>query len=99
MAFHELATNAAKYGALANVSGRLSVIWSAEPADAPLALQLDWLERDGPTVTPPDRRGFGTRLVEHGLAHELDCDVRLDFAPDGVECRIRLPLSGKVTLG
>jgi two-component sensor histidine kinase len=98
MAFHELATNAAKYGALSNGSGRLSVTWRAEPVEDPSALELDWVERDGPAVAPPSRRGFGVRLVEQGLAHELDCAVRLAFPREGVECRIRMPLSSKVAL-
>jgi two-component sensor histidine kinase len=98
MALHELATNAAKYGALSNGAGRLSVTWRTEPADAPSAVELRWVERDGPPVAPSRRRGFGSRLLEEGLAHELDCEVELDFAREGVACRVRVPLSAKVSL-
>jgi two-component sensor histidine kinase len=94
MAFHELATNAAKHGALSIPSGRVSVRWSAPVG----TLELEWVERGGPSVHKPRRRGFGLRLIEQGLTYELGGHVRLEFAPDGLECHIRLPLSAKVSL-
>jgi two-component sensor histidine kinase len=91
MAFHELATNAAKYGALANDSGVVHVTWTIEPQ--PRRLKLRWEERGGPLVSEPTRRGFGLRLVEHGLAREIAGTVRLDFRPDGLVCEwdMKLP--------
>src|SRR3569623_622961 len=67
MALPELATNAAKYGALSTPSGRVDLGWSVEQAAGRRMLRLRWLERDGPQVTPPKRHGFGTRLLERGL--------------------------------
>jgi two-component sensor histidine kinase len=108
MTFHELATNAAKYGALSAPGGRVEVAWALDlpPAGgelSPGAVELVWRERGGPPVEPPLRRGFGTKLIERGVKliergvrHELAGDVRLEFAPEGVEYRARLPLSAMV---
>jgi two-component sensor histidine kinase len=79
MAFHELATNAAKYGALSVPSGRVSIVWILRGGQ----LQLSWSERAGPTVVPPSRRGFGSRLLERGLARELGGEVRSSYEPSG----------------
>lgn len=94
LAFHELATNAAKHGALSVPEGRVEVGWTLDRSQrgAPPAVEIVWRERGGPPVRPPERRGFGSRLIEGGLAREFGAAVRLDFAPEGVECRIRLPL-------
>ena len=88
MALHELATNAVKYGALSIPDGRVDIVWTqlAQPGAARLA--LTWTERDGPPVTPPESRGFGSRLIERGLAAELSGSAEIDFHPDGVVCRI-----------
>ena len=94
LAFHELATNAAKHGTPSVPGGGVEVRWSADRADSEgPAVEVVWRERDGPAVRSPARRGFGSRLIERGLAHEFGADVRLDFAPGGIECRIRLPLA------
>ena len=85
MAFHELATNAAKYGALVNAGGVVHVTWSIDP-DTRL-LRLCWEERGGPLVSEPQRRGFGLRLIEHGLGREISGQVHLDFKPDGLVCQ------------
>jgi PAS domain S-box-containing protein len=93
MALHELATNAVKYGALSNETGRVIVIWGlGGPADA-RRLRLRWAETGGPPVHPPERRGFGSRLVERGLARELGGEVRLEFHESGVICDIDAPLT------
>jgi len=94
-ALHELATNAAKYGALSASGGCVEVAWTLERAEsgAPPLLAIVWRERGGPPVRPPQHRGFGSRLLEQGLARESGGEVRLDFVPTGVECRIRLPLA------
>jgi PAS domain S-box-containing protein len=84
MALQELATNAAKYGALSVASGRLSIVWSQDGG----IVRLRWEEADGPTVVRPSRRGFGSRLIERNLAQELGGEARIDFAPTGVVCTI-----------
>jgi two-component sensor histidine kinase len=94
MAFHELATNATKYGALSSPEGRVDLGWRAERD----AVMLDWREAGGPTVAAPTRRGFGSRLIERGLAVELGSEAAFSFLPEGLACAIRLPLSDKVSL-
>lgn len=93
MVFHELATNAAKYGALANASGKIGVTWSIEPTAQGDWMRLRWQESGGPPVTPPTHKGFGSRLIEVGLAQELEGEVHLDYAAAGVVCRIAMPVS------
>jgi signal transduction histidine kinase len=88
MALHELATNAAKYGALSNQAGHVAIAWTiAQPS-----FQLRWTEAGGPPVTAPRRRGFGSRLIEQGLAHEFGGQVDLAFETSGVICTIRAVL-------
>ena len=94
MAFHELATNATKYGALSTSAGRVDIDWRMDGE----AVLLDWRESGGPAVSVPHRRGFGARLIERGLAHELGGEARLAFLPEGLSCHIRLPLSAKLSL-
>ncbi|MDX7951772.1 sensor histidine kinase [Lichenihabitans sp. Uapishka_5] len=91
MAFHELATNAAKYGALSVSTGKVDVDWSLEKSEAGDRLSLCWTERAGPYVMGPARKGFGSRLIERGLAGELAGDATLDFRPDGLVCTIHAP--------
>jgi two-component sensor histidine kinase len=98
MAFHELATNAGKYGALSSVAGRVDVEWKVDSAIEPTVVEIDWRESGGPPVSRPTRRGFGSRLVETGLAREFDGRIELTFAPEGVRCHMRLPLSAKMQL-
>ena len=92
MALHELATNAMKYGAGSNKAGRIAVAWTVTPGGEEERLRLTWREAGGPAVTPPQRRGFGSRLIERGLAAELGGEVRLDFAPEGLVCIVDAPL-------
>ncbi|MDP3738289.1 MAG: HWE histidine kinase domain-containing protein [Hyphomonadaceae bacterium] len=96
MAFHELATNAAKYGALSTPEGRLDVRWSIDRTSAPVTVEFVWTERGGPIVIPPRRRGLGLKLVEQGLERELDGTATLRFEPEGLVCLLRLPASAKV---
>ncbi|HET7086510.1 MAG TPA: HWE histidine kinase domain-containing protein [Rhizomicrobium sp.] len=84
MAFHELATNAAKYGALSNDTGMVNVTWNLESDGR--RLKLRWEEQGGPEVSAPPSRGFGLRLIEHGLAREISGKVVLDFRPEGLVC-------------
>lgn len=96
MALHELATNAAKHGALSVATGRLSVTWDVLPReDGGTRLRLRWSESGGPSVRPPDRRGFGSRLIERGVAHELGGEARLEFDPSGVRCELDVPLTAR----
>jgi PAS domain S-box-containing protein len=92
MAVHELATNAAKYGALSNGSGRISVQWAVAEQDAP-HLQIVWTETGGPKVAAPSSKGFGSRLIERGLAGQLGGEAVIDYRETGVVCRIMAPLS------
>src|SRR5690606_19140712 len=88
MMLHELATNAAKYGALSNPAGRISVRWSLADANGQ-ELTLAWAETGGPPVRAPERRGCGSGLIEHQVAYELGGEVRLEFPEEGVRCTIR----------
>ena len=85
--FHELATNAAKYGAFSNPTGRLSVDWSVSDAQ----LSLKWHESGGPTVPAPSRRGFGTRLLS-GALDQCGGNLEMAFEPIGLVCAINLNL-------
>jgi two-component sensor histidine kinase len=91
MALHELATNAVKYGALSNATGNVEINWRLLPG-APRRLQLRWAESGGPPVAAPRRRGFGSRLVEEGLAYDLAGKAQLTFAREGLVCTIDAPL-------
>jgi two-component sensor histidine kinase len=93
MALQELATNAVKYGALSSSTGKIMVHWKLNAKNAPDRLHLMWEEKDGPPVHKPARRGFGTRLIERSLAHDLDGEVRIEFAPTGVLCSVDAPLA------
>ncbi len=92
MALHELCTNAAKYGALTVPGGHVTIRWTIDQSGAAPCLMLTWSEHGGPPVTPPLRKGFGTRLIERQLARELRGSVELTYAPEGVTCTIEAPL-------
>lgn len=88
LALHELATNAAKYGALSRTEGRVSVEWRVEDG----TLHLEWEEAGGPPVEKPTQTGFGSRLLELLLVHDLGGTIELDYAPAGLRCTITAPL-------
>lgn len=89
LALHELATNAAKYGALAVDQGRVSIAWTVQTGTgSPARLVLRWEETGGPPVTPPTHRGFGSRLIENLLAAELNGTVKITYDPKGVVCEV-----------
>jgi PAS domain S-box-containing protein len=92
VAFHELATNAVKYGAFSNETGSISIRWAIEPAPEGDRIILHWRESDGPRVTPPSRKGFGSQVVERGLAHELEGSAHLDYQMNGLICTINIPV-------
>lgn len=85
LAVHELCTNAFKYGALSNDEGTVFVEWGLDLTAH--KFQFEWREVGGPTVTPPARKGFGSSLLERGLAGELGGEITLDYAPAGLACR------------
>jgi len=94
MAFHELTTNAAKYGALSAPGGRIEIRWhpvAAAENRRPL-LRIEWVEQCGPPVAEPQQRGFGSKLIEDGIAAELGGSARLAFEPEGLRCEIVIPL-------
>ncbi|MCJ2042341.1 GAF domain-containing protein [Methylobacterium sp. J-059] len=91
---HELATNAAKYGALSTPAGFVVVDWSIDPEGREPMVRLRWAESGGPRVAHPTRMGFGSRLIERGLAGAIGGEVRLTYPPDGVLCELAVPLAG-----
>ena len=93
MGIHELCTNAIKYGALSNDSGVVDISWSVQ--NTPPWLQIVWCERGGPLVSPPERRGFGTTMLEQALSQQLQGVVHLTFGSEGVVCVVSLPLGGE----
>ncbi len=92
MIFHELATNAAKYGALSTEQGRVDVTWECDGQ----TMRVAWRESGGPTVSVPTRRGFGRLLMDRAIASDLKGKVDLDFAPEGLKCTITFPLDDYV---
>ncbi len=90
---HELATNAVKYGALLNDVGRIAVRWEVRGEGEDARLRLTWRERGGPPVEPPTRKGFGSRLIERGLAGQVGGVVEFDYAPDGLTFTVEAPLA------
>jgi two-component sensor histidine kinase len=89
LAVHELATNAAKFGALSVAGGRIEVRWKAQ---GEALARIEWIESGGPVVTKPLQRGFGTELIEKIVAHELRHPVELDFDTSGVRCTLLVPV-------
>lgn len=95
MAVHELATNAAKYGALSTEKGQVRVSWSVANSADPARLRLKWMETGGPSVKPPEHQGFGSQLIENIVRYELQADVQREFRAGGVRCTIEFPLTEK----
>ncbi|MBN4097961.1 HWE histidine kinase domain-containing protein [Methylobacterium sp. OT2] len=89
LVLHELATNATKYGALSTAAGRVDLDWSVTGDGEDAEFRLDWRERDGPPVAPPDRRGFGSRLIERGMGGGR---VAIDYRVEGVSCVVNVPM-------
>lgn len=89
MTLHELTTNAVKYGALSKACGKLAVTWST---DAQRMLTIHWVETNGPPVASPQRRGFGSMLIERQLAFELRGKSESRFTGDGLRVTLQLPL-------
>jgi len=91
MALHELATNAAKYGALSIAGGHVSITSRVDDGVVP-CLRIAWDEHGGPAVHTPTRRGFGMRLIEEALVYEADGWVALRFPGHGLRCEIEIPV-------
>jgi two-component system CheB/CheR fusion protein len=96
LAIHEVATNALKYGALSRAGGRIEVSWRIDEAASPPQLIFDWTEQGGPKVAAPQRKGFGTELLERTMAFELKGSTVLTFDPAGVRCVVTVPLSRRI---
>jgi len=92
MALHELATNAVKYGALSDGAGRVILNWDVVDGARPERLWVRWEELGGPPVAPPQRKGFGSRMIERALAAELDGTAEIDYRPRGLVCTVEAPL-------
>jgi two-component sensor histidine kinase len=95
MILHEIATNAAKYGALSNEAGTVALDWEVTTENAKPQLRLIWTEAGGPPVTAPVQRGFGSRLIERSARDQLGGEATVDFLPRGVVCTVSCPLDGE----
>jgi two-component sensor histidine kinase len=93
LVLHELATNAAKYGALSVPHGRVRLSWEVEPADRGRRVRLRWQEHGGPPVTAPEAAGFGTQLIRRAFGYELDGTADLTFESEGLRLEATFPLS------
>ena len=91
LALHELAANAAKYGALSVPMGQVALNWRRLSPPEGDGIEMIWIESGGPEVLPPPQRGFGSLVIERNLARSIDCAVDLSFPPDGVRCRVLIP--------
>ncbi len=91
LAVHELATNGAKYGALSVERGTLDVSWRFTTAGGKRMLEFLWREAGGPSVTPPSREGFGSTVMRTSVERQLNGEIALDWAPEGLRCRIVVP--------
>jgi two-component sensor histidine kinase len=92
MMLHELATNAAKYGALSNDAGEVFVNWRAAGEGNGPRVRLEWRESGGPAVAAPGRKGFGTTLIQRGLTSQLGGSADIEFAADGLRCTLECPV-------
>jgi two-component system CheB/CheR fusion protein len=90
---HELGTNAAKYGALSHHDGRVRVAWQVEDGGKGRRVHLRWEERSGLEIGPPTRKGFGMRLIERASVHELEGEVELNYAREGLVVTLAFPLA------
>ena len=92
MVLHELATNAAKYGALSNKNGCVSVCWRQQPnGQGENQVRLEWQERGAPQVVPPSQWGYGSCVIRHLIPYELGGTVELVHSREGVRCNLEIP--------
>ena len=93
LALHELCTNAAKYGALSNDTGTVTIDWSVTGGAADSRFRLNWIERGGPPVSQPEKKGFGSRLIADSIGADLRGEAKLAFDPQGVTWVLDAPLT------
>jgi len=93
LAFHELATNAAKHGALSDEGGRIAITARIEATDGGSELHLDWQEQGGPSVRPPAAKGFGTTMLSQAIEYQHQGKAELLWRDEGLLCRLSLPLA------
>ena len=93
LALHELATNAAKYGALSNQKGRITIAARTAATAGGPELRLTWEEQDGPAVRPPETQGFGTTMLSQAIAYQHRGEVELRWRAEGLLCALSLPLA------
>jgi len=95
LALHELATNAAKHGALSSAAGRVSLSWQQQPE----ALVLQWIERGGPRIVPPSARSFGLKVIRASIEQQLGGTARFEWQPAGLQCMLAIPQGEAESLG
>ena len=93
MAIHEMTTNAVKYGSLSVLGGSLTVTWVLTGPEDGCELTIEWVERDGPLVHPPTRRGFGSQLLERVLNSQIGARAAIAYDPEGLRAHIVVPIS------
>lgn len=91
MAIHELATNAAKYGSLSTTQGKVVIRWCLVDTNGRDMVRIHWIESGGPPVEQPDRKGFGTRLMQHSFRGDFGGSVALNYLPEGFQCVMEIP--------
>ena len=87
LALHEMATNAAKHGALSSMAGKVSVTWQAQPE----SLVLQWIETGGPRIVPPPARSFGLNVIRASIENQLGGKATFDWSPEGMRCTLSIP--------
>jgi len=93
LVFHELESNAIKYGALADSDGRVVIAWTIEPGADGERLRLEWAEHDGPPCIPPTRKGFGSKMMAKLVGGRLRGSAETEYCPDGLRWRLSAPLA------
>lgn len=93
LAFHELATNAVKYGALSSTAGTVALSWSRRQSGSADLIVIEWKERGGPKVSVSSYEGFGSKLIRYSVSREPGGDVQIDMNPEGLYCRIQFEQS------
>lgn len=96
MSIHELCTNAVKYGALSNDTGKILIEWQLQPSDKGQDFTLQWTEHGGPPVTRPERTGFGSKVIKHALSAQTGGTVEIIHDPAGLVCRLTAPAEAVV---
>ena len=96
---NELVTNASKYGALANETGRVSIAWVVDKSNLGRSVRVSWIEHGGPTVQVPDNEGFGTRLIKANVEYELGGQANLQYQQEGFRAEIVLPVPEREACG